>query len=92
MIGMHAQLEAWLGRSIATLSGRHLATHLTRGRDLQSAVLDAPLIDYPKEELVRIARLFPRLEIRLREVERMLLNQDLVDRRARHPGPARINR
>ena len=74
MIGMHAQLEAWLNRSIAVLSHQHLSTHLKRGQQLQEAVLDAPLIDCPKEELVKIARVFPRVEIRLREVERLVLS------------------
>ena len=92
MIGMYAQLEAWLARSIATLSSRHLAMHLGRGRELHTAVLDAVLIDYSKEELVRIARIFPKVEVRLREVERMLLNQDLAKRRPAQSGPIRINR
>ena len=92
MVGMHAQLEAWLGRSIGSLSNRHLSMHLVRGRGLYALVLDAPLMDWPKDELIKIARIFPKVEVRLREVERMLLNQDLVHRHSSQSSPVSINR
>ena len=62
MIGMHAQLEWWLTTKSDALRGRELERYLQRGLTLQESILDAPLDDLCPDELVKVARIFPRVE------------------------------
>ena len=81
MIGMHAQLEWWLTTKSDALRGRELERYLQRGLTLQESILDAPLDDLCPDELVKVARICPRVEVRLREVSSRVAKEGTLPRR-----------
>ena len=81
MNGMHAQLEWWLTTKSEALRGRELERYLRRGLALQESILDAPLDDLCPDEVVKVARIFPKVEIRLREISSRVAKEGTVPQR-----------
>ena len=81
MTGMHTQLERWLTTRSDALRGRELERYLQRGLTLQESILDAPLDDLCPEELAKVARIFPRVEVRLREISSRVAKEGTLPRR-----------
>ena len=71
----------WLTTKSDALRGRELERYLQRGLTLQESILDAPLDDLCPDELVKVARIFPRVEIRLREVSSRVAKEGTLPRR-----------